>query len=127
MHHRSHAHEHSRSGLERVPWTLFRLFQRSRRPPGRVELGCYGRHHGHAHGSRMAIQRLHPTLARWVGWSSASRALGRLPAAPPSPLWPSCITTAPLMPGIAVELMKYEVGREQDAKGVVRMLRGACQ
>ena len=73
----------------------------------------------------------HPTSCnvhpRGGPYCNASRALGRLPAAPPSPLWPSCITTAPLMPGIAVELMKYEVGREQDAKGVVRMLRGPCR
>ena len=31
------------------------------------------------------------------------------------------------MPGVAVESKKYEVGREQDAKGVVQVLRGACQ
>ena len=62
--HRSHAREHSRSGLERVPWPLFRPFQRFLRPLGRVELGCHGRHHGHAHGSRTATQRLRSTLQR---------------------------------------------------------------
>ena len=31
------------------------------------------------------------------------------------------------MPGVAVESKKYEVGREQDAKGVVQVLRGACR
>ena len=73
----------------------------------------------------------HPTAAlnapTLQAWSSASRALGRLPTAPPSPPWPSRITTAPLVPGVAVESKKYEVGREQDAKGVVQVLRGACQ
>ena len=62
--HRSHAREHSRSGLERVPWPLFRPFQRFLRPLGRVELGCHGRHHGHAHGSCTATQRLRSTLQR---------------------------------------------------------------
>ena len=73
----------------------------------------------------------HPTAALNAptpqAWSSASEPLGRLPAAPPSPLGPSRIPTAPLMEGVAVELKKYEVGRELDAKGVVRMLRGPCR
>ena len=125
--HRSHAREHSRSGLESAPWPLFRPFQRFRSPPGRVELGCCGRHHGHAHGSRMATQRPCNTCIGWVGWSSASRALGRLPADPPSPPWPSCTPTTPLMHGVAVEARKYEVGREEDATGVVQEHRGACQ
>ena len=60
-------------------------------------------------------------------WSSACRALSWLPAAPPSPLGPSRSPTAPLMQGVAVDLKKYEVGRELDAKGVVRLLRGPCQ
>ena len=73
----------------------------------------------------------HPTAASNAStpraWSSASEPLGRLPAAPPSPLGPSRIPTAPLMEGVAVELKKYEVGRDQDAKGVVQELRGACR
>ena len=60
-------------------------------------------------------------------WCSAFEPLCRHPAAPPSPLGPSRTPTAPLMQGVAVELKKYEVGRDQDAKGVVQELRGACR
>ena len=125
--HRSHAREHSRSGLERVPWPLFRPFQRFLRPLGRVELGCHGRHHGHAHGSRTATQRLRSTLQRSERGAAPLEPLGRLPAAPQPSLGPSRTPTAPLVEGVAAELKKYEVGRELDAKGVVQLLRGPCR
>ena len=60
-------------------------------------------------------------------WSSASEPLGRLTAAPPSPLGPSRTPTAPLMQGVAVESRKYELVHEQHAKGVVQELRGPCR
>ena len=73
----------------------------------------------------------HPTAALNAptpqAWSSASEPLGRLTAAPPSPLGPSCITTGPLMPGLAVESRKYELVREQHAKEVVQEHRGPCR
>ena len=60
-------------------------------------------------------------------WCSAFEPICRLPAAPPSPLGPSRTPTGPLMQGIAVESRKYEVGQEQDAKGDVQVLHGACR
>ena len=72
----------------------------------------------------------HPGRATFIAgdppWTSASEPLGRLPAAPPSPLGPFRITTGPLMPGVAVELRKYELVREQHAKEVVQEHRGPC-
>ena len=73
----------------------------------------------------------HPTAAlnapTLQAWSSASRALGRLPAAPQPSFGPSRTPTAPLVQGVAAEARKYEVGRELDAKGVVQLLRGPCR
>ena len=60
-------------------------------------------------------------------WSSACRALCWLPAAPQPSLGPCRTPTGPVMQGVAVESRKYEVGREQDAKGVVEEHRSACR
>ena len=73
----------------------------------------------------------HPTAAlnapTLQAWSSASRALGRLPAAPQPSFGPSRTPTAPLVQVVAAESRKYEVGRELDVKGVVQLLRGPCR
>ena len=96
-------------------------------PPGACGTGvpreapwtCTWLAHGHPTAALNA-----PTLQ---AWSSASRALGRLPAAPQPSFGPSRTPTAPLVQGVAVEARKYEVVHEQHAEGVVQEHRGPCR
>ena len=97
------------------------------KPPG----ACGGRVLREAPWTCTWLAHGHPTAAlnapTLQAWSSASRALGRLPAAPQPSFGPSRTPTAPLVQGVAVEARKYEVERELDAKGVVQLLRGSCR
>ena len=114
-------------GARARPLAPFPAIPAFSQPPGACATGvpreapwtCTWLVHGHPTAALNA-----PTLQ---AWSTASRALCRLPAAPPPSLGPSRTPTAPLVEGVAAELKKYEVGRDQDAKGVVQELRGACR